>query len=240
MLVTFAEMPNASLLPRSLRDLGFSSKQAMHVRPSTDFLTDTNRLANRIGEIIGREVVEYKQLLCDCQRLGLVTFKKSFVEDRSVLEAIDRTGELLVVMNDGRSWVDTNQEMLARRIQSPETSNRFLFLHPSSPFIDILIQKNEKSKTTQLEEIKRSFMSLERNRRPDSNLYIRGHRLFHPYTLILTDSHAFVSTYYYNEGGALPLYKYSKEATDGLYHEFKKDAHRLFERSVDLANTDFT
>lgn len=121
--------------------------------------------------------------------------KGNFAEDRTVLEELERTHELLVVMNDGRSWIDSNREILGRRIRDAAKTTRIVLLHPGSDFLPVLIRKNGKTIAQKIEEIKRSFNALEGDRARPEAIEFRGHHGFNPCSLILTDDFAFVSSF---------------------------------------------
>jgi hypothetical protein len=175
----------------------------------------------------------------DCQQTGLVLIKNNFRADTTVLDEMESAKELLVVMNDGRGWLDQNREIVHRRLENTKKVTRVVLLHPASPFLDTLIQKNGKTKATQVEEIERSYNSLKKYGGAGTGLEVRGHLGFNPYSLTLGDHYAFVSPYFFNESGALPLLKFSSSAEDGLYHHLKADAMKLFDLATPLTSEDF-
>ena len=169
---------------------------------------------------------------------GLTDFRASFL-GYPYGPLISGTKDLLIILNDGRSWIDTHRELLAKRIANPKQQTRIALLHPRSDFIETLVRKNRKDKTVQLGDIKRSFESLEDARKVGSRLDVRGHFLFNPSSLFLTEREAIVSPYLFMERGALPLFVFSKEATDAFYQHLRDDALKLFEASEPLTKEAF-
>src|SRR5260370_11846825 len=81
---------------------------------------------------------DYPSLLSDSRQLGLVSIKHSFTDDYTVQHEIRDCSDLIVVMNDGRSWVDTNRERLVARAAEGK-STRVILLHPKSHSINVLL-----------------------------------------------------------------------------------------------------
>ncbi len=236
-LVSFASMPQQEQLPPDLGPLALI--QSLSVPPNAGFKRGMHELVEQVSAMTGLAANDYPSLLRDSQKAGLVTIKGNFAEDRTVLEEITQSRELMVVMNDGRSWIDSNREILAQRIRDREKITRILLLHPRSNFLDVLIRKNKKTQAQQMEEIQRSFDVLQNIATRPEALDIRGHHGFNPYSLILTANYAFVSPYFLNERGALPLMKFTSHAPSGLYHELRADAQKLFDQATILTQSQF-
>ena len=226
-LVGNAGMPRAQDLPEDLRPLAFV--HALALPPSSAFRSAMQELVRQISLITGLHAENYPKTLLECQKLGLVTAIDSFQDDTTVRQEIRNCRELVVVMNDGRNFVDGNQELLKHRLLDPEKRTLFVFYHPASGFMPTLLHKNGK-RTRQLEEMRASFVMLTRFGARE----IRGHRLFNPYSLTMSENYAFVSPYRFNEGGALPLLKFSSRAPEGYYHVLQADAARLFDEAEPL------
>lgn len=232
-----ASMPPRDKLPTQLRAL--AAYQAAIIRPEHGFDSDIRLLIERISAVANIDHVRYWQLIEDCRAIGLVTIKSSFDKDQTVLEEIQTTKDLLVVMNDGRSWVDTKRELLAQRATDLNKTTRIVLLHPESDFMHVLIRKNKKSLDVQRAEIKRSHDTLKSYKWHAGCFDLRGHHGFNPYSLILTDTYTFVSTYFFNESGQLPLFRYSRLAPNGLYHSIRDDAERLFNGAHPISDEHF-
>jgi hypothetical protein len=230
-------MPAASDLPPDLEQLAF--RQMIRISPTKGFAHGMRELVEEINRLTGLPFEDFPSVVRDCQRTGLVLIRGNFREDRTVLEEMATTRELLVVMNDGRGWLDQNQEIIFERLKDPGKITRVVLLHPTSPFIDTLIRKNKKSKAMQIGEIKRSYESLNMYTNASGHLDVRGHFGFNGYSLTMGDHYAFVSPYFFNESGALSLLKFSSRAQGGLYHRLKADAVELFNLAIPLKPEDF-
>jgi hypothetical protein len=236
-LIGSAGMPSAEQLPSDLERLAY--KQAIHIPSSRGFVRGIRQLVEEIHQLTALPFEDFPNVITDCQRAGLVLVKDNFREDTSVLDEMKTTRELLVVMNDGRGWVDQNRDIIYGRLRDPDKVTRVALHHPASPFLETLIRKNRKTLATQIEEIKRSYESLQNYEKSQGQLYIRGHMLFNGYSLTLGDRYAFVSPYFFNESGALPLLKFSSRVGQGLYQELRADAMRLFDTAVPLTQENF-
>lgn len=237
-LVSFASMPERDQLPRELAAL--TNIQSVTVPPNRAFARGMRELVDRVHAVTGLPFDDYPILLRDSRSVGLVAIKNSFVEERTIVTEIVDSRDLMVVMNDGRSWINSNREVLGRRVADGASKTKVVLLHPKSEFIGVLVKKNKKTRVQQIEEIRRSFDVLRAAAANLGNLEIRGHHGFNPFTLILTDRYAFVSPYLFNERGSLPLLKFSSQVSSGLYQDIREDALKLFDQATSLTEADFS
>jgi hypothetical protein len=236
-LVSFARMPTPDELPPALRDLAYL--QAVAIPPNREFTAGMRNLVELIHLLGGLPYEDYPSLLDDARQAGLVAIKHSFADDSTVYDEIAHCSDLLVVMNDGRSWIDTNQERLVLRTRDGSKKTRIVLLHPKSGFLRVLVKKNTKSLRQQVEEIRRSYNIVQALRAAGTSVDVRAHHGFNPYSLILSENYAFVSQYMFNERGGLPLLKFARSANAGLYHDIRSDAELLYEHADVLTADDF-
>jgi hypothetical protein len=183
---------------------------------------------------------------------GLIEFKTTF-HGYPHKETLRNSDEMLIVLNDGRSWIDTYREALKERSEGGKRTS-IVLIHPKSSFISTLIKKNGKQLSTQLDELRRSYQVIsDINNATQELIDIRGHHVFNPYSLFLTEDKVTIMPYFYNESGELPLMTFAnsrhlplmKFANPGahfapsLYSRFKDDAYELFNKSLPLNDTDF-
>lgn len=230
-------MPSADDLPPDLRSLAF--KQKIDVPPTRAFALGMRQLVQEIGRITNLPFEDFPSVVGDCQKFGLVLLKDNFREDTTVLDEMKLSRDLMVVMNDGRGWLDQNREIIYRRLRDPDKSTRVVLIHPASPFLETLVRKSGKTRTTQIEEIRRSYEALQKQAGAGGQIEVRGHFGFNGYSLIVGSLYAFVSPYFFNESGALPLLKFASSAKQGLYHELLRDATELFTLAEPLKPEDF-
>ena len=236
-LVSNASMPRREQLPADLKDL--ASRNAIHAPPDHNFHHGVSELAKRITAVTNIPHEDYPATLKQCQKIGLVLAKGDFREDNSVLAEIEESRELIVVQNDGRSWIDSNRERILGRLSDPNKKTRIVLYHPQSRFLHTLIEKNGKRLQDQIGEIKRSFEILNGAEAPSEALSVRGHFGFNPYSLLISDRFAFMSPYHYREAGKLPLFKFSIHAPSPLYASLRKDAELLYEGARPMTRDDF-
>jgi hypothetical protein len=236
-LVSNASMPKREQLPVELKKL--ASKNAIHAPPDHNFHQGVATLAKRISIVTGIPYEDYPSAIRQCQEIGLVLIKGDFREDSSVLAEIENSRELIVVQNDGRSWIDSNRERLLARLSDRTKTTRIVLYHPRSSFLHTLIQKNGKRFQDQIGEIKRSYEIVKNAKADVKALDIRGHFGFNPYSLLVSDRYAFLSPYHYHEVGKLPVFKFSAHAPSPLYMTLRTDAEHLYENAEVINPQDF-
>jgi hypothetical protein len=169
--------------------------------------------------------------------IGLSSFRSSF-HGFSYKELMEKAFEMLIILNDGRSWIDSYRELLQFRAKNHKKT-WIILIHPRSEFLPVLIKKNGKQRTTQLDELRRSFDIINELRKISAAIDIRGHHLFNPYSLIITEDQASVMPYFYNESGDLPMLTFSNTGEGSLYNRYRTDAYALYNGSESLTENDF-
>ncbi len=231
-LIGNAGMPRPEELPEDLSELAYI--HAISLPPSSAFNTAIHELVSQIHLMTELDYEEYPRTLRQCQDMGLVVALDSFLDDTTLRQELRTGKELIVVMNDGRNFVHSNQEIFRKRLTDPRKQTSFVFYHPLSEFLPTLLLKNQKEER-QLREMKASFDLLRSFGAKD----IRGHHLFNPYSLTMSENYAFISPYRFNEGGALPLFKFTKTAAEGYYFTLRTDVLKLIESSEILESSHF-
>lgn len=169
---------------------------------------------------------------------GLTSFRPSF-HGFPHQQLLATSEHLLIVMNDGRSWIDGYREQLEKRAKANKPTSIAL-IHPRSDFIPTLIRKNGKNRITQLDELRRSFEIILRLRSYSTSIEVRGHHLFNPYSVFINENQAVIMPYFFNEAGELPVLTFSNTGSDSMYERYRDDAERLFDNSEPLKPSDFT
>ena len=154
----------------------------------------------------------------------LTTFHKF-----SHADFLDDSEDLIVIINDGRSWVRSYREKLAERSKT-KSNTRIILVHPKSDFITTLTKKNGKTIETQIEELRASVNIVEEIANDGGRISIYGHNLFNPASLFLSEKKAVVMPYYFNEAGNLPVLIFENKGDDSLYESYRKDALKLLEK----------
>jgi len=236
-LVSHATMPRRKELPDDLKNLATAT--AVYAPPDQNFRQSILVLAQRIEKLVGVPFEDYWSTLTQCQELGLTMIKDDFRKDNSVLNEIVNSRDLLVIQNDGRGWIDQNRERILGRLRDQRKTTRIILYHPRSKFLKTLVEKNGKGMHRQVSEIRGSYDILTSMKAHPSAISVRGHHGFNPYSLLISDTYAFVSPYQYHEAGELPLLKFTVHAREPLYQILRDDAELLFNRSTPLRLEDF-
>jgi len=152
-------------------------------------------------------------------------------------ELIQSSERLTVILNDGRSWIDSNRELLRERLSTRGRVTRFCLVAPDSPYLDLLVKKNGKARAAQVDELRRS-VSVIREIAPEwSDLEVLGHSRPTPYCMYLTEAVAIVDPYFYFEAGALPMMIFRSGTP--LYAAYSEDARKLLKESKALDSSAF-
>jgi hypothetical protein len=163
-----------------------------------------------------------------------ISVRSSFV-GYSYREIVEHSSDLIVIVNDGRSFIDTNRELFRDRLASKAKSTRICFVHPKSPYLELLLRKNGKTREVQLEEIRRSLGVLSENSPPGAHLEIKGHMRVSPYSLVLSEDLALMTPYLFFEAGSLPMLIVGRGTE--LYEQYRNDALKLLKEGA-LLNAD--
>jgi hypothetical protein len=145
---------------------------------------------------------------------------------------IEGARELTIVLNDGRSLIDSNREYIKHRLSTQGKVTRFCFVSPVSDYLGLLIAKNGKARATQCEEIHRSLNIITENAPPWADVKVFAHCRATPYAIVLTEDIAIVHPYYFFEAGSLPMFIFGKDSE--LYESYRTDVHRLLSEADTL------
>jgi len=238
--VTQVRMLQARELPPELLPLRFIN--AVKVEPGTQFNAGMAQLVARIEAMTDLRADNYRTLVRDCRRLGMVSASYGVLSTDAVVdETIRDAKQLLAVMNDGRGFLDSKQEDIRARNDDPTKSTRFVFLHPRSDYLHSLIKKNGKSHEGQVGDIRRGFEALCETPDRKSAIEIRGSYGVFPSSYLISERYAFVSPYLCAEGGSLPIFRFAenRENNQRLYKKIADDAEKVFATAEILSAADF-
>lgn len=149
--------------------------------------------------------------------------------------------ELLVVLNDGKTWTHRFGDVLHQRVVHEGKPLKVLVIHPNAESLKVLLRKNGRELHVQLSHLRETFLAVEelRRLRPDM-AEVRGHQLFNPYMLHLTEQVAIMHPYLYKERKELPVFTFSKDEHSELYSRIRRDALELWQVAVPLKASDFS
>ena len=141
-LVSHAAMPLREQLPEAIKELG--THHAVYAPPDHEFRRSIRSLALQIARISELPFEDFWETLDQCQEAGLTVIKEDFRRDETSLDEIEHAQDLLVVQNDGRSWIDQNRERILGRLEDANKRTRIVLYHPQSQFLPTLVRKNKK------------------------------------------------------------------------------------------------
>ncbi|WP_448090824.1 hypothetical protein [Pseudomonas azerbaijanoccidentalis] len=153
-------------------------------------------------------------------------------------EYLEGARDLTIVLNDGRSFIDSNREYIKSRLSVQGKMTRFCFVSPISDYLGLLIAKNGKAWTTQCEEIHRSLNIIIESAPPWADVKVFAHCRATPYAILLTEDVAIVHPYYFFEAGSLPMFIFTKD--NELYESYRTDVHRLLSEADLLTESMFS
>jgi hypothetical protein len=239
-LVTFAGMPHLADVPPELH--GLLGRNAIEVQPSSHFRIGATELVRQISKLTGLQADSYVTAFNEFRKLGLVSAFVGLLSRDSLVEETVRTARnVLMVMNDGRGFVDSMQELIQERASDPEKTTRLVFLHPKSEYINLLIQKNKKTRAAQIHDIERSYRALATAPDSKSSIEVRGSHGMLTSSYLVSERYAFVSPYLSAERGSLPVFRFAEVAGNmhGLYSVVSDDAQAIFKAAKPLMELDF-
>lgn len=168
---------------------------------------------------------------------GLSEFRSTF-HGYSYEAIVKNSEKLIIIMNDGRSWIDSHRELLEYRAKIKKQKTTCVFIHPQSNFLKTLVNKNGKGLRNQLGELRRSISILEKIEQEHGLIEIKAHHFFNPYSLVLSDQLAVVTPYHYMESGSLPMLIFDADHENSLYSKYEDDAKKLIETSERISSLD--
>jgi len=145
---------------------------------------------------------------------------------------------LKIVLNEGRSWVSRNLNLLRERFKNPNMETVFYLLHPDSPMLTVLARKVNSTPDDQRSKIADTIRLLNENKCPETKLRIYGHFLYNPYSLFLSEDFAIVVPYFISRARkTLNLFRF-QDIDDAYCHhkELQLDLKELQNDSEDISH----
>jgi len=136
--------------------------------------------------------------------------------------------DLVICLNDGRTWLSTHRELLRERLQDHRVSTTVILCHPESSFLNTLAKKGSTEVKAIQEKIRESVEIIDSVKTKDSNVEVLGHFLFNPSSIVIGDDTAIVTPYYFSRGGRkVPSLVFSDGENSDYLSEIKQDLERL-------------
>lgn len=144
--------------------------------------------------------------------------------------------ELMIVMNDGKSWVGRNAGLLRKRLLLPDASTILMVQHPDSPMIPVLAHKVEQSDDfirQKIADTVRELHSFERS--ATHQLRVLGHYFFNVHTLFMTEEQVAMTPYLITPGrNTTPLFLFERRGQSAQYDRWRHDLEQLLKVSKPL------
>jgi NADH:ubiquinone oxidoreductase subunit 6 (subunit J) len=142
---------------------------------------------------------------------------------------------LVVVLNDGRTWASVHRDHLRRRFADSTKATTFVMCHPTSPMLQVLARKSSTDVQSVQSRILDTVRLLREIKQQNTVLEVLGHHLFNPYSLILGDSRAMVTPYFFSRGGhTVPVLTYEDMGKPCYFRDLAADVERLRMDSQDI------
>ena len=184
-------------------------------------------LERRIPEQLQRRISEQVGLARESFRLGLV----ESADDATRCDYSDlfqQSERLIVVLNDGRTWMSVHREDLRKRCADASKETTIFLIHPDSPMIDVLARKGSTEVVTLRGKIAESVSIVRDIRQPFSRIEVLGHYLFNPHSIVLGDTSAIVVPYFVSRGGRVnPALKFTDLGRDCYFRDLAADLEKL-------------
>jgi len=148
--------------------------------------------------------------------------------------------ELIIVLNDGRSWQGRHSDYLKTRMMLPDRSTVFVFQHPESKMLqDVLSKKVGQSPEFLREKVNETIKELVSYPRSDRHvLQILGHHFFNPYSLFVSEELAIMCPYNISPNrSTVPTFVFEKRGQSSQYHRFYEDVQQVIRYSSPLSPT---
>lgn len=143
-------------------------------------------------------------------------------------EIIEDSRRLVVVLNDGRTWLSMHRERLRARFADNRKQTTIFLVHPRSEFINVLARKGSSDPAAQIAKIHESLQILREVVQEGTNIEVLGHFLYNTHSLVLGDEIAAVTPYYLSRGSrSVPVYVYGDDGGSCYFKELEGDVERL-------------
>ena len=146
-LLNDADMPREEQVPEEIRrfvDIG-----AARVRTGRDFPSHVHFLAAHVAEAGGFRLENYPDSVRGFRKIGLTAASVGHMSTNSLVMAeINSAHDILIVMNDGRGFLDAQRETIKARTSDPGKRTRVVFLHPTAELLKLPAFLRKVEKTT--------------------------------------------------------------------------------------------
>jgi hypothetical protein len=135
---------------------------------------------------------------------------------------------LIIVLNDGRTWVSNNAARLRDRFEDGRLETRFFFVHPRSSMLPVLAKKDGTTVDTLSAKIQETIDMLRGMCTQHSRVTVLGHYLYNPQSVFLSDEHALLTPYFHaRTRRTVPLLRFVDRGDGSFFRELGEDLEAL-------------
>jgi hypothetical protein len=192
-----------------------------------------------ISEALVQSADQLSQQLSFAKReelLGLAEARLS-AHDYDYTHLILHSENLVLVLNDGRTWVSNHAALLKKRFTDSSKKTAVFLLHPNSSMLEVLAKKVGSNRESLQRKIYETVDLLKDVKTDSTQLAIYGHYLYNAYSLFMGDTYAVVTPYFNSKGRrTVPLFRYDDREGQGdcYYQQLREDVEVLKLDSADL------
>lgn len=189
-------------------------------------------------QAIQREAGEIKRVFMDHSPLGLVSVSTD-ASSYDYTELLVSSRKLVIVLNDGRTWLSVHRDRLRKRFADARTRTTVFLIHPNSDLLSIQARKGSTDVHGLRAKIHESLALLSAIKQGNPNLEVLGHHLYNTHSVVLGDSDAALTPYFLSRGGrAVPLYHYVDTGGPCYFRDLADDLEqlRIDSEEIDLAS----
>lgn len=181
----------------------------------------------RREEAIRRETGEIKRVFFENSPLGLVSVSTD-ASAHDYSELIISPRRLVIVLNDGRTWLSIHKERLRKRFSDPTKTTTIFLLHPRSEFLSTLAKKESTDVRNLQTKIYESLEIIASVRQSNQRLEVLGHHLYNTQSVVVGDAEAAVTPYFLSRGGrTVPVYTFIDMGGPCYFRDIADDVDQL-------------
>jgi len=159
--------------------------------------------------------------------LGLVEVRAD-ANSHDFADLLRTARNLVIVLNDGRTWVSNNAARLRDRFEDSRLETSFFFVHPQSLILPVLARKDGTTEAALSAKIQETVSMLCRMCTQDSLVTVRGHHLYNPHSVFMSDEHVLLTPYFHaRTRRTVPLLRFVDRGDGSFFREVGEDLEAL-------------
>ncbi len=145
-----------------------------------------------------------------------------------VLESLS----LIIIINDGRTWVSNNSTRLEARLRDPKKKTTVVLLHPDTKVVELQAIKESVDPDSIRGKIRQTVAILKELGRSGGELTVLGHDLYNPQSVYIGDDQAVVTPYFTAPGRKpIPAFIFRNTGDGSHFAYLREDARQVVLRA---------